>query len=184
MMKKILILLLANFMVSTAVDAQNESKIEIYGDKSQSTITYYMSHPLHTWSGESKDVTSVIKTNESRDSIFEVAVIVKIESFESKNTNRDSNMIVVTEALIYPAISFMSNSITQTGNDLEVTGTLKFHGISQEISFNATKKKSGKKLEVEGNFSAKMTDFNITPPAFMGMNSDDNIKLEFDIVYL
>jgi len=181
-MKK-LTLLVAIVLLNTLTYAQIKTPVKLYCDKKQSTIIYSMNHPLHSWTGESKDVTSVILTDENRAEISQVAVSVKISSFDTKNANRDSHTMEATEALKYPAISFSSNSIKQTGNKLTVTGTLSFHGVSQVITFEAEKNIVNNKAEIKGSFIFKMTQFKIDPPSLMGIASDDNIKIDFFVVY-
>ena len=78
---------------------------KLYADKNKSDITYAMNHPLHSWKGISNDMLSVILLDTSNMEINELAVVVKIASFDSKNSNRDSNTIEVTEALKYPNVS-------------------------------------------------------------------------------
>lgn len=181
-MKRI-ILLVAIALLNTLGHAQVKTPIKIYCDKKQSTISYSMNHPLHSWTGVSKDITSVILTDENRTEISQVAVSVKISSFDTQNANRDSHTMEATEALKYPAISFSSNSIKQTGNKLTVAGTLSFHGVSQVITFDAEKKIINNKAEIKGSFIIKMTQYNIDPPSLMGIASDDNIKIDFYVIY-
>lgn len=70
-------LLLAIILLNTVAYVQKPASTKIYCDKSNSTITYDMNHPLHEWSGVSKDVSSIIITDENRDIISQVAVSVK-----------------------------------------------------------------------------------------------------------
>jgi len=181
-MKKIIIVF-ALALLSIFAYSQDKSEIKIYGDKNLSTITYSMNHPMHSWTGESKDVTSIIVTNENKSIIKQVAVSVKIASFDSKNANRDSHTMEVTEALKYPNVTFTSTSIIQNGDKLSVVGTLNFHGIKQTIKFEAEKKIVNNKIEVTGNFIAKMSQFNIKPPSLMLMATDDDIKISFKAEY-
>ena len=109
-MKRI-IFILAIIVANSIVAAQNPSPTKLYCDKSNSTITYSMNHPLHSWTETSKEVSSIILTDENRKMISQVAVSVKISSFDSKNANRDSHAIEVTEALKYSNITFNSKSI-------------------------------------------------------------------------
>ena len=181
-MKRI-ILLVAIALLNTLGHAQVKTPIKIYCDKKQSTISYSMNHPLHSWTGVSKDITSVILTDENRTEISQVAVSVKISSFDTQNANRDSHTMEATEALKYPAISFLSNSIKQTGNKLKVSGTLSFHGVSRDITFEAEKNIVNNIAEIKGSFIIKMTQYNIDPPSLMGIASDDNIKIDFYVIY-
>jgi len=133
-------LLFAIILINTVANAQNPASKKIYCDKSNSTITYDMNHPLHEWTGVSTEVTSIIITDENRDIITQVAVSVKFSSFDSKNANRDSHAIEVAEAIKYPNITFNSKSIKQEGNKLSVEGTLNFQGVNKNIAFNAKKR--------------------------------------------
>ena len=181
-MKRI-IFILAIIVSNTIVAAQNPSPTKLYCDKSNSTITYSMNHPLHSWTGTSKEVSSIILTDENREVISQVAVSVKISSFDSKNANRDSHAIEVTEALKYPNITFNSKSIKQEGNKLTVEGTLSFHGVNKDISFEVEKIVNKNKIQVKGGFEIKMTDFDVERPTLMALPTDDEIKITFDVVY-
>lgn len=181
-MKKLGFIFLGISLLSTPmVQAQQLQKI--FCDKKASSITYDMSHPLHSWSGVSHDVNSVILANAQRDSIQQVAVAVKISSFDSGNANRDSHAMEVTDAIKYPTISFQSDEIKEEGKLLWVKGKLSFHGVQKEISFDATKVIEQGKAVVTGGFDIKMTDYKIDPPSLMGLATDDDIKIHFKAVY-
>ena len=126
-------------LCTTTSFAQKLKLKKLYADKNKSDITYTMNHPLHTWTGVSNNILSVMLLDTSNMEINELAVVVKIASFNSKNSNRDSNTIEETEALKYPNVSLSSNSIKQANDRLTVKGTLKFHGVSKEIIFDAQK---------------------------------------------
>ena len=170
-------------VLSIWVKAQESSQVKFFADKSQSSITYAMKHPLHSWEGTSKEINSVILADKNKETISQAAVSVKISSFDSQNANRDSHTIEVTDAIKYPNISFASSSIKQDGNKLQVTGKLTFHGVSKEITINAEKKTVNNKAEITGNFSVNMKDYNIDPPSLMAMSTDEEIKLTFFLVF-
>ena len=177
------LLYIAITLLLTTVNAQESTQVKLYCDKTESSISYAMNHPLHSWTGVSKEVSSVILADEKRDNITQVAVSVKISSFDSKNANRDSHTMEVTEALLYPNISFSSTSIIQNGDKLEVTGILKFHNVSQTITFEATKEMINAKAKITGEFKVKMTQFNIDPPSLMGMSTKDEFQISFTLLY-
>lgn len=181
MYKSLLIILVLS--CNMALFGQKTADIKLYSDPKLTSITYSMNHPLHEWDGVSKEVKSVIVTDEKKVEIKQVAVTVKIASFDSQNANRDSHCIEVTEALKYPNINFVSTKIEQNGNKLKVTGNLTFHGVSQAITFDANIKNIKNKIQVEGGFEVKMTKFKIEPPSLLGVSTDDNIKLKFIAVY-
>ena len=181
-MKKYLILVLA-FCNVLLVSAQQESRIKLYSDTKKSEITYSMHHPLHDWSGTSKDVNSIAVASADLDKVYLVVVSVPIRTFDSQNANRDSHMMEVTDALKYPNITFQSDSITGTGENLNVFGKISFHGITRPVTFVAQEAVSKGKLEVKGAFKVTLTEFKIDPPSLMGMATTDEIDLEFNVLY-
>jgi polyisoprenoid-binding protein YceI len=178
-MKFHLILLLLFVSLVANVEAQTK----YYCDREKSTIVYFMHHPLHEWEGVSKAVDSVILTDGEKLNVQAVAVQVKVASFDSKNSNRDSHMLEVTEALIYPTVTFTSESFKEDGDNLIADGTLTFHGVSKPISVPVQVKHIGDTLEVTGKFNIKLTDFNIDPPSLLGVATEDNITLNFDVFF-
>ena len=170
-------------LCTTTSFAQKLKLKKLYADKNKSDITYAMNHPLHAWTGVSNNILSVMLLDTSNMEINELAVVIKIASFNSKNSNRDSNTIEVTEALKYPNVSLSSNSIKQTNDRLTVKGKLKFHGVSKEIIFDAQKEIIKDEIKVTGNFEILMTDFKIKPPKLLGIETDKDIKLSFTVFY-
>ena len=181
-MKNICFFLLFIGLASSAF-AQDAGTVKVFADKKVSSITYTMRHPLHTWDGTSKDVNSVILTNADKSQLTQVAVSVKLSSFDSKNANRDSHMIEVAEGLKYPTISFSSTSIQTQGDIMVVKGNVSFHGVTQPINFEAKRKIAGTDLEISGAFTLKMTQFKIEPPSLLAVAADDEFKLNFKVVY-
>ena len=181
-MKNIFFTLLFIGLASSTI-AQDAATVKVFADKKLSSITYTMRHPLHTWDGTSKDVNSVILTNADKSQLTQVAVSVKLSSFDSKNANRDSHMIEVAEGLKYPTISFSSTSIQTQGDIMVVKGNVSFHGVTQPINFEAKRKMAGTDLEISGAFTLKMTQFKIEPPSLLAVAADDEFKLNFKVVY-
>ncbi len=160
-----------------------QTKVKVNGIKEESFLTYSMNHPLHAWTGTSKEVNSILLTDDARTTIYQVAVSAKVSTFDSKNANRDSHMMEVTEALKYPNVTFVSTEVTLEGDDFKAAGTLTFHGIAQPVSLQGKLTREGTKLTFSGEFKLKMTAFKIDPPSLMGISTDDEFKLEFKAVY-
>jgi len=181
-MKNIIVLI--NLLLCVEyIQAQTTDNVKLYADKNISSITYAMNHPLHAWTANNKEVTSVILMSPNKKTITKVAVSVKIADFDSQNANRDSHTIEVTEAIKYPTITFSSDLITQNGEKLNVIGELSFHGVKQKILFEAIQKNINNKTEVWGAFSINMSDYKVQPPSLMGMDTDDEIKINFLMIY-
>jgi len=170
--------------VFTTCQGQTTVISKIFADKTKSSVTYSLSRPLHKWDGTSKDISSLIVYNRGSKAIENVAVAIKIGSFDSENANRDSHTIEVLEAIKIPNVTFTSTSIKKEGEELKVFGNLTFHGVCKPISFTAKEKNNVKELSVSGNFEIRITDFQITPPSLMGIATEDLIKLRFSISYI
>lgn len=184
-MKKQIFLVWSLSILFSTMQAQNNTANKFTCDKSQSSITYSMSHPLHDWSGISKDVVAVILTNDSKTELKGVAVAAKVQSFDSDNANRDSHMMEVTEALKYPLVTFKATNIKQISDKTyRLTGMLTFHGVSKEVSSDAERNSTKGKTRVTGGFTVKISDFNIQNPSLMGIECKDEIRMKYDLVFL
>jgi polyisoprenoid-binding protein YceI len=179
-MKKSGFLLIALFL-GLSLYAQNKVKVNCV--KEESVITYAMKHPLHEWTGESKEINSIILTDDARTTIYQVAVSAKVASFDSKNANRDSHMMEATEAIKFPNVTYVSNSVNIDGSDFSSMGTITFHGISQPVAMKGKLVREGNKLTFTGNFSVKLTQFKVDPPSLMGISANDDFKLDFKVSY-
>jgi polyisoprenoid-binding protein YceI len=86
----------------------------------------------------------------------------------------------VLDAAQFPTISFASSSVKTSGDRSDVTGTLKLHGASRQITVPVTWH-DGKYL---GSVSLKQTDYGITPVKIAGgaVRVKDEITIEFSIV--
>jgi polyisoprenoid-binding protein YceI len=179
-MKKLGALLIGLLLV-LSVFAQN--KVKVNSVKEESSIVYSMKHPLHEWTGESKEINSILLMDEAKTTIYQVAVSAKISTFDSKNANRDSHMMEVVEAIKYPNVTFVSTSVNFDGNDFTSSGNLTFHGVSQPVALKGKFIREGNKLTFTGDFNLKMTQFKVDPPSLMGISTNDDFKLDFKVTY-
>jgi len=105
---------------------------------------------------------------------------VALRSLDSKNSNRDSNMLTYTEALDFPEIKFKSIKIIMDGDSVNIEGELSFHGVTNTIN-SIAKINMLDGLEVDGTFLINLNDYNIDPPTLMFIRIDDIIKIEYFI---
>jgi len=180
-MKYIVVITIVLLVFSAKSIAQNNVKYN--ADKTASYVTYSMSHPMHDWDGTSKNVLSVLLFNPDSKQITKVAVSIPVSTFDSQNANRDSHMIEVVDGIKNPAVTFSSTSVTTDGNKIVATGDMVFHGVTKQVTINATYKINGQIIEVTGDFAVKMSDFKIESPSLMGMPTKDDIKLKLFVVY-
>jgi polyisoprenoid-binding protein YceI len=156
--------------------------IQLKADRTKSYIKYEMKHAVHSWTGISKDLGCVIQLN-AKDEIEKVAATVKVRSFDSDNSNRDSHMLEVTDALTYPSISFYSTSVIRSATGYQVKGILSFHGVDRAIAFDMAEERSGKGRTLKGTFKILLEDYLIERPTLLMVKTDNEVKLELFVVF-
>ena len=150
-------------------------------DLSKSFISYDGKHPAHSWTGVSKQIEGQFIVNQNDFTKSTVELFVPMLSFDSKNSNRDSNMLDVVEDYFYPYVSFKSKSIVSTEEGFNVIGDISFHGIKKEFSIPITKTSQGDRIIIDSLFSIMLTDFKIKRPALLTIKIRDRIDLKFHL---
>lgn len=160
------------------------AKRKLMADKALSTITYSAKHPLHNWDGVSRDVSGALIYNDETKQPETVAISVKVATFDSDNNNRDSHAMEVLEGLKYPNVTFVSSDVKVGENGtLVAKGTLTFHGVAKPVTLQATRKDTGGKMTLIGEFPVNMSDHTIERPSLMGMKTEDGMVLKFNVVF-
>lgn len=160
------------------------AKRKLMADKALSTVGYAAKHPLHEWGGLSHAVNCAVTYNDDTKQVEAVAVSIKVATFDSGNSNRDSHMMEVLDGLKYPNVTFVSTDV-KTGADgsLTATGNLTFHGVTKPATLQATRKDAGEKMTITGEFPVSMTAHNVERPSFMGLKTEDMMTLKFIAVF-
>lgn len=160
------------------------AKRKLVADKAVSTVTYAASHPLHKWEGVSREVNCAMMYNDETKQPESVAVSIKVASFDSKNNNRDSHAIEVLEGLKYPNVTFVSSDIKPgDSGTLTANGNLTFHGVTKPVTVQVARKEAGGKLTLTGEFPVSLTTYNVERPSLMGLKTNDEMKLSFNMVF-
>ena len=176
-MKTIYILILA--VAPLLLQAQNKLR----ANKEESFIAYTMKHPMHEWTGTSKDLNCIMETD-AKGVVQKVAAVVKLNTFDSKNSNRDSHLIEVTDGLTYPNISFVSTAVTTAGaGKYKVNGKITFHGVERPAEFIMTEEVKGSKRIFTGSFQILIDDFKIERPSLMFVKTDNEVKIDLKVVF-
>ncbi|RRB10204.1 YceI family protein [Larkinella knui] len=157
-------------------------KRKLMADRTKSTITYAMTHPMHSFEGVSRDVACVIVIDDA-NRIESVAAATKVSSFDSDNTNRDSHALEKMEALKYPKVTFTSNDIQQQGTNLTVKGNLTFHGVTKPVVIQGTRQDDNSQVTVKGDFDINLSDYKVEKPSLMMVPVDEKVKLKVLLVF-
>ena len=151
-------------------------------DADQSFISYDGRHPAHNWTGVSKEIKGSFIFDKDNPTASNVDLFVPVFSFDSKNSNRDSNMLDVIEDYFYPTVSFTSSEIIKQENQYYIKGLLFFHGIKKEITIPVNFTLDDKKIKVDADFSISLTDYKIKRPSLLTIKMKDSITIKFFLV--
>ena len=169
-------------IINTGISPQ--SKI-LEAVKKESSIEYFLTHPLHEIEATSHDDDCKIEVDESKKEIEHIDVQVDVTTFDSGNSNRDSHAMEVIDAVTYPDADFTSSEIKQNGDSLKVKGKLTFHGITKDIYISAFQKWTDNKLEIRGRFDISLTAFKVERPSLLLIPVKDNLHFSLiQIFYL
>ncbi len=149
---------------------------------SKSFISYDGKHPAHNWTGVSKDIQGTFEINKQDLTQSKVDLFVPVFSFDSKNANRDSNMLDVVEEYYYPFVRFTSSKINKTENGFKVTGNLSFHGIIKELTIPVNLEEDNQTVIVTSDFSIMLSDFKIKRPALLTIKIRNQVDLKVYLV--
>lgn len=147
-----------------------------------SYIAYTAIHPLHEWTGTSTSVQAIMTT--SNNNPEKLAIMASIRSFDSQNSNRDAHALEVLDALKFPQVKFATSAITKTPNGYEIGGTLEFHGVKKTRNIPVQLHQTESGWNLSGSFEVSLSAHEVDPPSFMLVKTNDNIVIDFDLVFV
>tara|TARA_E500000178_G_scaffold353840_2_gene420863 strand:+ start:898 stop:1425 length:528 start_codon:yes stop_codon:yes gene_type:complete len=172
-MKKLVYILFFQYLFAQSI---------INFDLNESFISYDGKHPAHNWTGISKEIQGTFEINKEDLTQSKVDLFVPVFSFDSKNANRDSNMLDVVEEYYYPYVRFISSKIEKVDDGFNVVGNLSFHGITKEFTIPVSLIQDDKRIVVESDFSIMLTDFKIRRPSLLTIKIRNQIDIKVFIV--
>jgi|TARA_A200000113_G_scaffold119303_1_gene107097 polyisoprenoid-binding protein YceI len=172
-MKKLVYILFFQYLFAQSI---------INFDLNESFISYDGKHPAHNWTGISKEIQGTFELNKEDLTQSKVDLFVPVFSFDSKNANRDSNMLDVVEEYYYPYVRFISSKIEKVDDGFNVVGNLSFHGITKEFTIPVSLIQDDKRIVVESDFSIMLTDFKIRRPSLLTIKIRNQIDIKVFLV--
>lgn len=131
---------------------------------------------------ETKSIKSFVKIGDSIESItgeFEISPL----SLVSDNKDRDSHMYEVLNAKSAPTINFYITNISKVEDKYKIDGILKMNYIKKNISSLANISDIENKINMSGDFSIKLTDFNLEPPTMFFLTVRDQIDIAYNFSF-
>lgn len=157
-------------------------------DTQSSVLSYTGSAPLHDFTGVSHSVEGTLDLNLLDPSKSQITISVPVGSFDSGNSNRDSNMLDAVEVDRHPEVRFVSESIqpdswaaeAQQGRWI-VSGNLTFHGRTHLIEVPVDVAVNDETFQAKGTFDVSLTRFDVERPRILLMPIGDTLRMKFTI---
>ena len=146
-----------------------------------SKITYYGSHFTSDWQGHSSGFRGRIIYDAVNQTTNSCSLRVDLATFDSGNSNRDSNMLTSLDVFQYPDVMFVSNEIFVEGIIASIKGKLTFHGITKDINLTADISFNDG-FNAEGSFIILLSEYEVKRPVLLFKKIADEMKLKFHIV--
>ncbi len=140
-----------------------------------------------------EEATGTLEAKE--DGSADVKAVVRAESFNSKNDDRDAHVRGedFLNAEQYPELTFEANGISPSGEVFDLTGELTIRGVSKTVTFEV--EFGGQAVDPFGltraGFAASTTisrkEFGLTWNAALeagGVLVSDNVKIELDVAFV
>jgi hypothetical protein len=148
----------------------------------QSTITYFVSHPLHHVEGISHAARGKgVCKNERCD----VLIGVQVKSFDSGDSNRDLHMLQVTRGGDFPMVAVRTSFPEKsTGATIVVDLDIQFAG--KTVSY---KKIKFQRLDhddqslLSGTIPLKISDFGIIAPSLLAVPIKDDVPIKVETAW-
>lgn len=151
-------------------------------DTKASYITYKGNHILHSWEGSNNKVYGLGIRDSDEKSLDKLAILIYVRDFDSNNSGRDAHAMEILEAIKFPEIKFYSEKIKIMDKKAYLYGSFDFHGIKINKEIEADLKPDKSRLELNGYFFIKPSDFKIKLPSFLSVKIDDLLEIDYSIV--
>jgi polyisoprenoid-binding protein YceI len=150
---------------------------------SESSMSYFLVHPLHHIEATSKEITSTVTADASTHAVTGVSMTVDVSTFDSGNSNRDSHAMEVIDAISFPEARFTGDSFEAKGDSLLVSGNLTFHGVTKRVTVRSLPQWGQGTLTVAGILDISLTEFHIDRPSLLMIPVDDELHFTLHAVY-
>jgi polyisoprenoid-binding protein YceI len=131
---------------------------------------------------KTKDISSILSKDKNIESI-RGDININFISLKSQKEDRDQHMYKLFYTKLYPKVSFEIKSIKKQESNYQINGILTLNNTKRNISSFANINEEKNSLNIGGNFSIKLTQFNIEPPTLLFLTVRDQIDIKYNLSY-
>ena len=149
----------------------------------QSTLTYYVTHPIHHVEGSSHAARGkgVCRAGEC-----DFLIAVPVKSFDSGDSNRDLHMLQVTRGAQFPMVIVRTQFPEATTTSPTIHADLEVQFAGQTTHYKGVplqRVTQGNEVRITGTIPATCSDFKITPPSFLTVPIKNEIPVRADMTW-
>jgi hypothetical protein len=153
----------------------------------ESTLTYRVSHPLHSTEGVSRAARG---KGVCHDGQCDFLIAAPVKSFDSGDSNRDLHMLQATHGEQFPLISvrtkFSETALTSSTIHLDLE--IQFAGQTaqyKQLPFQVTKQGAspGSGARISGTIPATLADFKIEPPSLLSIAVKNEMPVKVEMTW-
>jgi hypothetical protein len=149
----------------------------------QSTLTYYVTHPIHHVEGSSHAARGkgVCHAGEC-----DFLIAVPVKSFDSGDSNRDLHTLQVTRGAQFPMVIVRTRFPEATTTSPTIHADLEVQFAGQTVHYKDVplqRVTQGNEVRITGTIPATCSDFKITPPSFLTVPIKNEIPVRADMTW-
>jgi hypothetical protein len=149
----------------------------------QCTLTYHVSHPLHSSEGVSHAARGKGVCHEGQ---CDFLIAVAVRSFDSGDSNRDLHMVQVTRGAQFPMVVVRTRlpETASTSATIHADLEIQFAGQTaqyKQVSFELVTQ--GNQTRISGTIPATLSDFKIDPPSLLAIPVKNEMPVRIDMTW-
>jgi len=163
------------------------SALAVDTSASLTRVTFHIAHPAKEYDAQLLDGGADVVAHFDPSNVANtgVDVTIRVESFNSDNTRRDSHMLETLEGFLFPTIDWKVKGVTGAQGPmaagqykLEAEGPLTVHGITQNLKTPITMDVAANgNVDVRAEFSISLESFGIDRPTLVFVPIADNVPI-------
>lgn len=144
---------------------------------------------LHDWTSTVEQMSGTLNAEVEGSTLKKlrsINVSIPVKSIKSGKSGMDKNTYNALDESNHPTITFKLKTYSIGETELTLSGELTIAGTTKMVKIKTPYEMTGNRIEIEGDHSMKMTDFNIEPPtAVMGtIKTGDEIVIRYNLVFV
>ena len=149
----------------------------------QSTLTYHVSHSLHSADGVSHAARG---KGACHDGQCDFLIAVPVKSFDSGDSNRDLHMLQATRGAQFPMVIVRTRLPEAAAGSATIHADLEIQFAGQtaaykQVPFQLTTQ--GKQIRISGTIPATLADFKIDPPSLLAVPVKNEMPVRVEMTW-